>query len=270
MVYGGDLPKERQVEILRFANRVPLLYQQGACAITHAIERVRWKQYGLEQRSGKGIPVGPAIILVHIASTRVPFTSEAKEAVADIPEIMDEIDKAVKECARHLRFHIKKQEKKKKVRDKFEIVQKIIPEIARKSAEIVGKPVPPIDRTITKIMGILWIDSESAYKKGEFDARISVINYMEKKLKFSLYAEIAQEDIISAGPEGRPDGRGMRWEIKLEPTESLEIELRLKGEKGDYSDIELYTNGVNPVHVVGAEPLPGDWTIEKARIVEVS
>ena len=270
MVYGGNLPKDQQVEILRFANRVPLLYQQGACAITHAIERVKWKQYGLEQRSGKGIPAGPAIILVHVASTRVPFTSEAKEAVADIPEIIEEIDKGLKECARHLRLHIKKQEKKKKVRDKFEIVQKIIPEIAKKSAEIVGKPVPPIDKTITKIMGVLWVDYESKYAKGAFDAKITVINYMEKKAKFSLYAEIEKEDIASISPEGTPDGRGIRWELKLEPTESFEISLKLRGERGDYSDMELYTDGVNQVHVVGAEPLPGDWTLEKTKIVEVN
>ncbi len=269
MVYGGNLPKDQPVEILRFANRVPLLYQQGACAITHAIERIKWKQYGLEQRGGKGIPNGPAVILVHIASTRVPFTSEAKEAVADIPEIIEEIGKALKECARHLRFHIKKREKKKKVRDKFEIVQKIIPEIARKSAEIVGKPVPPIDRTITKIMGILWVDSVSEYGKGIYDVRIKVINYMEKRAKFSLYTEIERESIRDAEPEGRRSGRGIVWDISLKPTESLEIRLKLRGEKGDYDDIELYTDGINPVHVIGAEPLPGDWNVERAEIIEV-
>ena len=270
IVYGGNLPKDQPVEILRFSNRVPLLYQQGACAITHAIERVKWKQYGLEQKGGKGIPTGPAVILVHIASTRVPYTSEAKEAIADIPEILDEIDKALKECARHLRFHIKKQEKKKKVRDKFEIVQKVIPEIARKSAEIVGKPVPSIDRTITKIMGILWIDSVSKYEKDGYDVKIEVINYMEKKAKFRLYAEINPEDVESMSVEGKADGRGMRWGIELEPTERLDIALRLKGEREDYEEMDLYTEKVNPIYVVGAEPLPGDWNIERAHIIEMS
>lgn len=269
IVYGGNLPKDQPVEILRFANRVPLLYQQGACAITHAIERVNWKQYGLEQKGGKGIPTGPAVILVHIASTRVPYTSEAKEAIADIPEILDEIDKALKECARHLRFHIKKQEKKKKVRSKFEIVQKLIPEIARKSAEIVGKPVPPIDRTITKIMGILWVDSRSRYADEKYDVDIEVINYMEKRAKFRLYAEIERDDIISMEPEGKADGRGIMWEIALDPTEKLEIHLKLRSERGDYEDVDLYVENVNPVYVVGAEPLPGDWNIEKSQVIEL-
>lgn len=78
IVYGGDIPSESQINILRFANRVPLLYQQGACAITKAISDMDWRRYGLEQRGGKGIPYGPAIILVHVASTKVPFTSEGK------------------------------------------------------------------------------------------------------------------------------------------------------------------------------------------------
>jgi DNA topoisomerase-6 subunit B len=148
-------------------------------------------------------------------------------------------------------------------------VQKVIPEIARKSAEIVGKPVPPIDKTITKIMGILWIDSVSKYENDGYDVDIEVINYMEKKAKFRLYAEINPEDVESMSVEGKPNGRGLRWDIELEPTERMDIRLRLKGEREDYEDIDLYTEKVNPVYVVGAEPLPGDWNIEKAKIVEI-
>ncbi|MDD1767077.1 MAG: DNA topoisomerase VI subunit B, partial [Methanomassiliicoccales archaeon] len=91
IVYGGSIPKDQQVTILRFANRVPLLYQQGACVITKAIEHMDWRRYGLDQRGGEGIPYGPAIILVHVASTKIPFTSEAKEAIANIPEMQEEI-----------------------------------------------------------------------------------------------------------------------------------------------------------------------------------
>ena len=72
IVYGGDLPSDQPVQILRFANRVPLLYQQGACVITKAIENTDWRRYGLEQRGGSGIPFGPAILLVHVASTEDP------------------------------------------------------------------------------------------------------------------------------------------------------------------------------------------------------
>ena len=87
LVYGGGLPADQPVQILRFANRVPLLFQQGACAITNAIASVDWRRYGLEQKGGTGVPSGPALLLVHVASTKIPFTSEAKEAIAEDPEI---------------------------------------------------------------------------------------------------------------------------------------------------------------------------------------
>ncbi len=73
IAYGGQLPADQAVTVLRFANRVPLLYQQGACGITEAITETNWKSYGLQQ-SGNNVPVGPAVILVHMASVWVPFT----------------------------------------------------------------------------------------------------------------------------------------------------------------------------------------------------
>ncbi len=269
IVYGGDLPRDSSVDILRFANRVPLLYQQGACALTHAVERINWKQYGLEQRGGKGIPSGPAVILLHVASTKVPFTSEAKEAVADIPEILYELDRALKECARQLRLHIQKLQKKKKTEDKFIIVQRIIPEIARKVAEITEMPEPPIDRTITKIMGVIWVDDTAKYRNKGYDVEVKVINYTEKKKKFSLYLDVETEAVVSAEPAGILDGRGLRWDLELAPVEAFDLKMRLALERGEYS-MDIYTSGVNPVIVVGAEPLPGDWNIETERITEVN
>jgi DNA topoisomerase-6 subunit B len=114
IVYGGGLPWDQPVQILRFANRVPLLYQQGACVITKAIESTDWRRYGLEQRGGSGIPFGPAIILVHVASTKIPFTSEAKEAIASVPIIQEEIALALKACGRSLRTHLNNEREKSK------------------------------------------------------------------------------------------------------------------------------------------------------------
>ena len=81
LVFGGNLSADGPIEVLRFANRVPLIYQQGGCLLTKALESVDWKRYGLEHPGGRGIPKGPAAVLVHLASTNVQFTSEAKEAV---------------------------------------------------------------------------------------------------------------------------------------------------------------------------------------------
>jgi DNA topoisomerase-6 subunit B len=165
IVYGGCLPKDKQVKILRFTNRIPLLYQQGDCAVTKAIESIDWRRYGLEQPSGSGIPIGPAIFLTHVASTQIPYTSESKEAIADIEEIENEIKLAFREVARKVQTHINKKVRRVKTREKFDLITKILPEIAKKSAHMLDKPVPSLEKVITRIMDVVWIEDLVEYEK---------------------------------------------------------------------------------------------------------
>jgi DNA topoisomerase-6 subunit B len=269
IVHGGDLPSDSPVKILRFANRVPLLYQQGGCACTKAVENVDWRRYGLEQRGGKGMPYGPAIILVHVASTKIPFTSESKEAIADIPKIQEEIQRALRACARRLQIHIKKKVRKKKTREKFDIVQGILPQIAEKSASIVGKPVPRLEPIITKIMNVVWIDDAVEFKNKKHHVTISIYNYTPSRKKFNIYAVVPEGSIdeksISLKPKRIRKSGKMRWEPKAIPsTERLDITFNLKGlDQDEFDETELYVSGINPVQVIGAEPLPGDWDLDE-------
>ncbi|MBI4415561.1 MAG: DNA topoisomerase VI subunit B, partial [Euryarchaeota archaeon] len=218
IVFGGDLPPDQPVEILRFSNRVPLLYQAGACAITQAIQTVDWRRYGLEQRGGQGVPYGPAIILAHVCSTKVPYTSEAKEAVAAIPEIMTDLDLALKESGRRLKTHLTKKARKAKTREKFEIVQKVLPLIAQKSATIVGKKVPNLDATITKIMGVVWVEEAVAYGDGKHTITIDVHNFTPAGKKLNLHALLPRNGwklgkVDPKPTEIREDGK-ITWELK--------------------------------------------------------
>ena len=106
----------------------------------------------LEQAGGKGVPQGPAAILIHLASTNVQFTSEAKEALADNEEVFTEVRKAALEMGRGLRRHLEKRKKMAKTKEKFELINDILPAIAEKSAAILEKPVPALGGAITKIM----------------------------------------------------------------------------------------------------------------------
>ncbi len=182
---------------MRFANRVPLLFQQGADVITKAVGEVDWRRYGLEQRGGKGVPFGPAIILVHVASTKVPFTSEGKEAVAAFPEIEEEIVAALKGSAKSLRSHLNKQAKKEKTHEKFDIVQKILPDLAAKVAEELGKPVPDISRTVSKIMNVIWFEPESSSDKktGVRHLKFSIYNYTVKERRFMVHLPLPPQAV---------------------------------------------------------------------------
>ena len=266
IVYGGGLDPKSNVKILRFANRVPLLYQQGGCVSTHAIERINWRPYGLEQRGGKGIPAGPAMILVHIASTNVPFTSESKEAVADVEEIEDEVARALMECGRRVKAHINKRKKLKKVSEKYDIIRDILPEIAKKSSEIVNKPVPPLDGVITKIMNVMVIDSGLAYREekvkgGEkeklIEVTLKVQNYTRKRRKFKLHVKVPDSMIMNAYPEGYRTKKGLiEWEVgPVEPARSERLGFTLVGlDKTDYDEVEVFYSKL-PGEVIGADPL---------------
>ena len=108
--------------IMRFANRVPLLYQPGACAVTKAILETSWRNYGLTQSRG-ALPQGPLVIFIHMASVWVPFTSESKEAVADYDEIRKEIRLALNEAGRRLSSFVRRRDRaalEMKRRDVFE------------------------------------------------------------------------------------------------------------------------------------------------------
>nr|MBA4405490.1 DNA topoisomerase VI subunit B [Nanoarchaeum sp.] len=129
VAYGGNLSKEEPAEIIRFANKVPLQYQQGACAITKSIMSTNWKPYGLHQ-SGGNTPIGPLVIVVHIASVWVPFTSESKESIAHYPELVKEIKLALQECGRYLSKYIKKHIQAKAERERINLFEKYIPELA--------------------------------------------------------------------------------------------------------------------------------------------
>ncbi|MFQ5907346.1 MAG: DNA topoisomerase VI subunit B [Thermoplasmata archaeon] len=274
IVYGGDLPSEQPVEILRYANRAPLLYQQGACATTQAIESVDWRRYGLEQRGGRGMPYGPAMILVHVCATRVPFTSEAKEAIAPIPEIVAEVVRALQESGRRLRSHMSKKARRTKTKEKFEIVRAVLPLMAEKSAGIVGQPTPDITRTIAKIMNVIWIDEQVEYRAHRHSVRIEVYNYTGARKRLTLHAALPPEalDPTTMAPSPArlsPEGKAS-WELPwIRPTERVVVAFQLEGlRRVGYEGGELYVSGAPTSQVVGADPLPGDWDLQATGMPE--
>jgi len=139
MAYGGDLPADDLIDLLRFANRVPLQYQQSACAITKAVLSVDWRNYGLSMARG-ALPAGPMALFVHIASVWVPFTSESKEAIASYPEIMRELRLALQDCGRRLGMHIRAHRRNLEEEKKKSYIDRYIPHIGIALREILGFP----------------------------------------------------------------------------------------------------------------------------------
>ena len=258
LIFGGDMAGDKAVEVLRFANRVPLMYQQGGCLLTKAIESVDWRQYGLDQAGGKGVPKGPAAILVHLASTNVQFTSEAKEALADNGEVMEEVRKAMLEMGRGLRKHLEKKKKMAKTKEKFELINDILPAIAAKSAQILDKPIPDLAGSITKIMSAVICETSTEWNKETktADVSIKIYNYTARARAYTMLAtwpEKSGASMINNQTGGRKEATGVwAWKLEtLQPGENITISYSLDGlEKGDWTETDVFYRGSQ--EIIGA------------------
>jgi DNA topoisomerase-6 subunit B len=154
LAYGGKLSAEDPITVYRYANRVPLQYQQGACAITKAVTGTDWKKYQLQQPRG-ALPVGPALIMVHIASVWVPFTSESKESIAHYPEIIKEIRLGLQECGRKVATYIRKHKREADEAKKRAYIEKYIPQVAVGLQQILGLSNVARDKVVTSLTDVL-------------------------------------------------------------------------------------------------------------------
>ena len=138
---------EGPITLVRFANRVPLQYQQSACAIFKAAVDVNWRQYGLAQPRG-GLPLGPMVLLVHMASAWVPFTSESKEAIAHYPEILKEMQLALRDCSRKLASFLRSREKARMQARRNSIFRMYIGELAQSLGHLTGRNKAEIQKRL--------------------------------------------------------------------------------------------------------------------------
>ena len=154
---GGEeiiLRADEPAYLLRFANRVPLLYEQGACAVTKAVIQTNWRGYGLPQPK-RGLPVAPLAIVVHLASVWVPFTSEAKEAIAPYPEIVKELKLGLQACGRKLSEYLHRTQRLKREYDKRTHIEQYLPHVGIALQEILGLSDTERDATVDRLDDVL-------------------------------------------------------------------------------------------------------------------
>ena len=155
LAYGGSgVAADGPARLLRYANRVPLLYQQGGCCSFSACARMNWRNYGLQQPRG-GLPVGPVTIVVHMASVWVPFTSESKEAIAGYPEIEEQMTRALQECGRKLKIFLSRRKREAEVQRKQDYIKTYIPHIGIGLRDLIGFEQPEEDSVVEILTDML-------------------------------------------------------------------------------------------------------------------
>jgi len=132
-----NVSQGQTIQVLRYANRVPLQFKQRDCAITEAVINTNWRSYGLSQTRG-GLPSGPVSVLVHIASVWVPFTSESKEAIAGYPEIHKELRLGLQAVGRKLGMYLRRRSRVKQEGERRNIFLRYLGEVAEAVSQING------------------------------------------------------------------------------------------------------------------------------------
>jgi DNA topoisomerase-6 subunit B len=154
ILYSKELRSDELAKVFRFANRVPLLYQASACAMTKAVISAPWRSYEVQQSKG-ALPTGPLVILVHIASAWVPYTSESKEAIAHYPEVLKEMRLAIMEAGRRLQRFLRRRRREVDEQKKRDYITKYLDTIGEALQEILGLSTAERDRTTENLKVVL-------------------------------------------------------------------------------------------------------------------
>jgi len=136
IAYGGEIPKKSDFVLYRFANRIPLLYDEASDVTYSVVKGMNWRRY-------KVSPDMPVVVLVHICSTKIPYKTVGKEFIADRPEVKKEILNGIREAARKLQRFLSKQEHVEREKKRLSVFSKYLPKIARFSTELAGKEKQP-------------------------------------------------------------------------------------------------------------------------------
>ncbi|MFH1275492.1 MAG: DNA topoisomerase VI subunit B [Candidatus Woesearchaeota archaeon] len=229
LAYGGEQAGDSSIRIMRFANRVPLLYQQGACAITKSIQETSWRNYGLQQ-SKNSLPVGACTIVIHMTSVWVPFTSESKEALAHYPEIIKEIKLCLQDAGRKLASFVNKKKRIGEESKKRSYIEKYIPHVADALKEIIGLDEIQKKKTEDDLSEIL------EHTRGELE-EIGVDNpeYDEE------FAKIGREDEVEEYGEESDDEakeKSKKKKNKKKQSDEIENEEELSNDEDDDGDDE--------------------------------
>lgn len=145
IAWGGQIPPVDKPILLRYANKIPLLYDEGADVARKVVDEFNWQNYKVK------LPA-PLAVLIHVCSTKVPYASAGKEAIAEIPEIEEEMRLALRDAARKLRIYLSRKEREMELLNKFISLAKYVDEISYSLNIITGVDKDKLSSSLNKLI----------------------------------------------------------------------------------------------------------------------
>ena len=230
--------EESVVQLLRFANRVPLQFDKSSCAITKAVESVNWRAYGIAQPK-KSLPVGPYIFAVAVTSPFIKFKNASKETIDASEELVDEIRLTLQRAGQKLKRHIRKEMNAEDLLRKKEYIEKFAPILIKKLGDITGADQKAVDKAKKGLYAILSKDEEKAEKalhEASSQLQIQESNRRTRFMSDTVKKEGEEEKIVEedGGTGGKSTGKAdVLPAVEKNGTEDLESDPVLRGKNSD-------------------------------------
>jgi DNA topoisomerase-6 subunit B len=176
--------------------------------------------------------------MIHVASTNVPFTSESKDAVANVPAIEDEVELALREAARELKSYLNKKRSLEQRRRKQNVIAELLPEMARKVSEVTGREPLNVEDSLARIMNNVLVERQ----RENGTVSLVVSNHDDRNASLEI------TDILTADP-GDVEGASVvemdgEWFVKWKPTVGSGEEASLNYTVPDDTEFDVNVEGV--------------------------
>ncbi len=202
---------EEQVQLLRFANRVPLQFDKAACAITQSVESVNWRSYGLAQ-SKDTVPMGPYVFAVSVTSPFIKFKNASKETIDAGDDLVEEIRRALMQAGQKLSRHIRKEFKEADLERKISHIEQFGPILVDGLARIAKAPESRKRKAEEGLRKLLGRDTRDAEKDlSEAHDRLEKLKTQNRKRGIAQH-----EDGSGSNEGGNDDGAAPASEVAVE------------------------------------------------------
>jgi len=183
--------QDTPVQVLRFANRVPLQFDKAACAIVHAIQSVNWRAYGLAQ-SRDSVPSGPYIIAVSVVSPFIKFKNASKETIDASDELVEEIRRALIQAGQRLSKHLRREVKASELEEKIRHIEQFCPILVEGLCRITNASDSRKKKAEEGLIKILGRDTHTAQK--ELDEAHAVLEAQQEAVEESRQLEMRLDE----------------------------------------------------------------------------
>ncbi|ACJ16252.1 type II DNA topoisomerase VI, subunit B [Thermococcus onnurineus NA1] len=153
LAYGGEISSG--FDLLRYANRVPLLFDAGSCVTTLAARSIDWKRYKVDD-----LERAPVVLMINVISVHVPYTGTGKQSIANVDEIHNEIRLAIMDAARRLQTYLSGKHRRLYQVKRKKTFEKYVPEIAKALSILTGEPEEEVKNYFLRFIEERFAQSE--------------------------------------------------------------------------------------------------------------